>query len=333
MFILSFSGEKPSSVSWKNVLDFLYFMVLMSVPLLGEVAPIEYEDYFGHHTLKSPPKKVVYLSTQIEVPSMLDIWDYVVGISEYGFMNDIVQRTAPIARLEHFPSNHDAGIQVERLQSLGVDLVVTYPANLKGIEFAKRFGINFLAFRTQSLDELIQDISTQAKIFGREEMARPRILRMQKTLEEIQTHLDCKRERKVKVMEVFYKANQVSGVKSLDSDILRYAGVDNLGERYIKSGRGEVNLENILKENPSVIFLWWLSPLEVEDILQNPLLRSVDAIKNQQVFKLPRFDIASPRAPLISLFVSMKSYPECFKDIDFDLYQREYEKEVFGLRE
>ena len=308
----------------KNIL--LFIVVLMGL----NAGNIEYQDYFGKHSLKQTPKRVIYLSTHLEVPAMLGIWDRVVGISGYGFKDDVIQATAPLKQLERFPSDHYAGINIERLKKMNVDFVVTYPADLKSIEFAKRFGIDFLALRTQSIDGLLNDLKIQADIFGVQKVAYPRIQAIQKALDEIHSYV-LKSKNRPKVMEVFYKPNQISGKKSMDSDILRFAGVENLGEHYISQGRSEVNLENIIKENPEIIFIWWLSPLSVDDLLKDKHLSLVNAIKNKQVYKLPPIDIASPRTPLIALFIAMKSHPEVFSDFNLKGFLTQYYRDVFGI--
>ncbi|WP_104697528.1 MULTISPECIES: ABC transporter substrate-binding protein [unclassified Helicobacter] len=288
---------------------------------------VEYEDFFGKHYLEKVPQRVVYLSTYIEMPAMLEIWDKVVGISSYAFDDDIVKQTAPLDKIQKFPTDHYAGIDIEKLKKMQVDLVITYPADLKSIEFAKKFGINFFAAKSKKIDEVLRDIQIQAKIFNKQEGMQVKISKMKEILELIEKRVP--KQKKKKAIEIFHKINQVSGKESLDSDILSKGGVDNVGERYIKQGRGEINLENLIVENPDIIFLWWLSPYEVKDILSNPQLQTLKAVKNKQVFKLPAMDIAGPRIPLIALYIAMKSYPEMFLDIKYEDILQEYYKVIF----
>ncbi len=295
-----------------------------------QMSGVEFEDYFGKGEIDFIPKRTIYLSTHIEVPAMLDIWDRVIGISTYAFNDDIVQKSAPLDRLRRFPTDHYAGLNIEELKALGVDLIVTYPADLKSIDFAKRFGIRFLALRTQSIDSLLKDIDTQARIFNKQDLAKPRLEAMRKMLDFVASRIAG--VEKISAMEVFYKPNQLSGKKSMDSDILRYGAVKNIGEHYIKEGRADVNIEHIIRENPKIIFIWWLSPLSVEEMLNNPLLSNLDAIKNKQVYKLPAFDIAGPRTPLIVLFIAMKAYPERFRDVVWDEVVKKYYEDVFNIK-
>ncbi|WP_041913259.1 ABC transporter substrate-binding protein [Helicobacter mustelae] len=308
----------------------MFFMLLGVVFLSSGAFGIEYEDYFGKHQLPQIPKKVIYLSAHIEAPAMLEVWDKVVGISDYALRDDLVRRTAPLDKIEKFPTDHYAAIDVERLKKMGVDLVITYPANLQAIEFAQRFGIHFLALRTESIKALFQDLRTQAKIFGKEELAEKKIAMMQGTLDMIQKRLAGVKKEK-RVVEMFLRPNHVSGKNGMDSSILASAKVDNIGNKYVSQPRGEINIENIVRENPDVIFLWWLSPYSPQDIMKIPQLKNVSAIKNKQVFKLPNIDITGPRTPLISLFVAMHAYPKYFSDINYTKYVQDYEKKMFHI--
>ena len=292
---------------------------------------LEYEDYYGKHELKDFPKRVIYLTTQIEVPAMLGVWDKVIGISDYAFDDDIVQATADIKALQRFPTDHYAGIDVERLKKLGVDLVVTYPADLKSIEFAKKFGVNFLALQTTTIKDVFEHIQMQAKVFDKTQGLDVKLAKMQEVFDLIKERLKVV-ERK-KVVELFQKFNHINGASGLDTDILAYGGVESIGSRYIEQPRGEINLEKIVAENPDVIFLWWLSPYSEEDVLNNPQLQTLKAVKNKQVFKLPAMEIAGPRTPLISLFIAMKSYPEAFGDVSWEAVLKDYYEVVFGLKE
>ncbi|WP_154807256.1 ABC transporter substrate-binding protein, partial [Helicobacter pylori] len=140
--------------------------------------------------------------------------------------------------------------------------------------------------------------------------------KMQETLDFIAERL--KNVKKKKGVELFHKANKISGHQAISSDILEKGGIDNFGLKYVKFGRADISVEKIVKENPEIIFIWWISPLTPEDVLNNPKFATIKAIKNKQVYKLPTMDIGGPRAPLISLFIALKAHPEAFKGVDIN---------------
>ncbi|GAA9614497.1 ABC transporter substrate-binding protein [Helicobacter pylori] len=293
---------------------------------------IRVKDYFGDQAIKLPVSKIIYLGSFAEVPAMLHTWDRVVGISDYAFKDDIVKATLKgeeLKRIKHMSSDHVAALNVELLKKLSPDLVVTFVGNPKAVEHAKKFGISFLSFQEKTIAEVMEDIDAQAKAL--EIDASKKLAKMQETLDFIKERL--KDVKKKKGVELFHKANKISGHQALDSDILEKGGIDNFGLKYVKFGRADISVEKIVKENPEIIFIWWVSPLTPEDVLNNPKFSTIKAIKNKQVYKLPTMDIGGPRAPLISLFIALKAHPEAFKGVDINAIVKDYYKVVFDLKD
>ncbi len=291
---------------------------------------VKVKDYFGEQTIKLPVSKIIYLGSFAEVSAMFNTWDRVVGISDYAFKSDIVKTTLKDPkRIKSMSSDHVAALNVELLKRLSPDLVVTFVGNPKAVEHAKKFGISFLSFQEKTIAEVMEDIDAQAKAL--EIDASKKLAKMQETLDFIKERL--KDVKKKKGVELFHKANKISGHQALDSDILEKGGIDNFGLKYVKFGRADVSVEKIVKENPEIIFIWWISPLTPEDVLNNPKFSTIKAIKNKQVYKLPTMDIGGPRAPLISLFIALKAHPEAFKGVDINAIVKDYYKVVFDLND
>ncbi len=296
----------------------------------ASVQEVKVKDYFGEQTIKLPVSKIIYLGSFAEVPAMFHTWDRVVGISDYAFKSDIVKTTLKDPkRIKSMSSDHVAALNVELLKKLSPDLVVTFVGNPKAVEHAKKFGISFLSFQEKTIAEVMEDIDAQAKAL--EIDASKKLAKMQETLDFIKERL--KNVKKKKGVELFHKANKISGHQALDSDILEKGGIDNFGLKYIKFGRADISVEKIVKENPEIIFIWWISPLSPEDVLNNPKFATIKAIKNKQVYKLPTMDIGGPRAPLISLYIALKAHPEAFKGVDINAMVKDYYKVVFDLND
>lgn len=305
---------------------------LIASTFLNATESITVKDYFGTQTFKEPIKRVIYLGSYAEVPAMLGIWDEIVGMASYGFKSDIVKATAKnLDSIKQLSDDHYAALNIEELKSLSPDIIITYVGNPQAVEFAKKFGINFLSFKDRTVQGVIENITTQAKVLQKESQALPKIAKMQEILTLIEQKTKNIKNKK-RVIEIFHKPNQLSGKESLDSDIMVYAGVENLGLKYIDHGRAEISLEKIISENPEIIFIWWLSPYNPQDLLNNPQLQTIAAIKNKQVYKLPPIGIGGPRTPLISLFIASKAYPQAFKDTDINALLKDYYKNVFDLK-
>ncbi|GAA7705452.1 ABC transporter substrate-binding protein [Helicobacter pylori] len=291
---------------------------------------VKVKDYFGEQNIKLPISKIAYIGSYVEVPAMLHTWDRVVGISDYAFKSDIVKATLKDPkRIKSMSSDHVAALNVELLKKLSPDLVVTFVGNPKAVEHAKKFGISFLSFQETTIAEAMQAMQAQAAVL--EIDASKKFAKMQETLDFIAERL--KDVKKKKGVELFHKANKISGHQAISSDILEKGGIDNFGLKYVKFGRADISVEKIVKENPEIIFIWWVSPLTPEDVLNNPKFSTIKAIKNKQVYKLPTMDIGGPRAPLISLFIALKAHPEAFKGVDINAIVKDYYKVVFDLND
>ncbi|WP_121275415.1 ABC transporter substrate-binding protein [Helicobacter pylori] len=291
---------------------------------------VKVKDYFGEQTIKLPVSKIAYIGSYVEVPAMLNVWDRVVGVSDYAFKSDIVKATLKDPkRIKPMSSDHVAALNVELLKKLSPDLVVTFVGNPKAVEHAKKFGISFLSFQETTIAEAMQAMQAQATVL--EIDASKKFAKMQETLDFIAERL--KGVKKKKGVELFHKANKISGHQAISSDILEKGGIDNFGLKYVKFGRADISVEKIVKENPEIIFIWWVSPLTPEDVLNNPKFSTIKAIKNKQVYKLPTMDIGGPRAPLISLFIALKAHPEAFKGVDINAIVKDYYKVVFDLND
>ncbi|WRC63146.1 ABC transporter substrate-binding protein [Helicobacter pylori] len=309
--------------------------VLLVSSLLGvanaSMQEVKVKDYFGEQTIKLPVSKIIYLGSFAEVPAMFNTWDRVVGISDYAFKSDIVKATLKDPkRIKSMSSDHVAALNVELLKKLSPDLVVTFVGNPKAVEHAKKFGISFPFFpRDNDCRRPCKPLTAQATVL--EIDASKKFAKMQETLDFIARAFE--NVKKKKGVELFHKANKISGHQALDSDILEKGGIDNFGLKYVKFGRADISVEKIVKENPEIIFIWWISPLSPEDVLNNPKFATIKAIKNKQVYKLPTMDIGGPRAPLISLFIALKAHPEAFKGVDINAIVKDYYKVVFDLND
>lgn len=314
--------------SIKTLLFLLMLGVLALIP--AGAKDIKVKDYFGTEVIPMPVNKVVYLGSFAEVPAMFGNWDKVVGMAAYGFKSDIVKATAKnLKDIEKLSDDHYAALNIEKLKSLSPDLIITYVGNPQAVEFAKKFGIKFLSFRDKTIQDVINDISIQAKVFDKVSEGEVKIAKMRQLLSFIEQK--TKGVAKKRVIEIFHKPNQVSGKNSLDSDILAKGGVENIGLKYVKNGRSEISLEKIISQNPDVIFIWWLSPYSPKDIIDNPQFQTINAVKNKQVYKLPPIDIGGPRTLLISLFIALKAYPEAFKDTNINEILTDYYQSIFDL--
>ncbi|EMX2993475.1 ABC transporter substrate-binding protein [Escherichia coli] len=115
--------------------------------------------------------------------------------------------------------------------------------------------------------------------------------------------------------------------------MMSHSGATNVAAASIK-GFKQVSIENVLEWNPQVIFVQDRYPDEVNKILNDAALQTIDAVKNHRVYLMPEYAKAwgypMPEALAIGeLWMAKKLYPERFTDIDMQkaadaYYQRFY---------
>ncbi|PAF49840.1 hypothetical protein BKH41_00620 [Helicobacter sp. 12S02232-10] len=306
---------------------FSLYIVFLFSNLFG--VTIEIKDFFGTQSFDTPVKKVIISGTYLELPAVLGIWDKVVGLDEYAFRIDVNQINNPY--LENIYKINSATLgNIEKILQLSPDIIISSTRSVQNINFGKKFGLKYLSFQTYRITEVKEQLSIMASLFGKTQKIKITIGEMDKIFKIIAQQTKNIQKKK-RVIFMFHKPNVISGKESIVGDMLRYAATENIGEKYIEYDRAEVSIETIVNENPDIIFIWWLSPYSVDDILHIPALKSVNAIKNKQVYKMPSFDGTGPRVALMSLFVAKTAYSDYFKNTDIDHILQNFYLNVFGF--
>ena len=112
-------------------------------------------------------------------------------------------------------------------------------------------------------------------------------------------------------------------------------GVDIFKGVWNLNNGGVVNIEEIYRLNPEVIYLTNFTPAQPEDLINNKKWQGIDAIKNKRVYKLP-LATYRPYAPNLDvapvlLYLAKTNYPEHFKDIEPKNEFKRHFKEFYGL--
>ncbi|PAF52689.1 ABC transporter substrate-binding protein [Helicobacter sp. 13S00477-4] len=304
----------------------LFFLVFNSFIFANT---LEIKDFFGTHIVKLPIKKLAIIGTYLELPAMFNIWDKVIALDKYSFDIDINQCFFKLNENKIYKMDSNTLGNIEKLLQIKPDLIISSIRNAQNIIFGNKIGLNFLSFQTHDIDAVKKQIFIFASLFDKIPKAKIIIQEMDSIFQLIEKQTS-KITQKKKAIFVFNKPNVVSGKISVVSDMLNHAFVDNIGSRYITHDRSEIPIEKIVKENPDIIFIWWLSHYDTESILKIPALQSVKAIKTKQVYKMPSFDGTGPRVALMSLFVAMNAYPQNFKNINIQKTIRDFYLRIYG---
>ena len=135
-----------------------------------------------------------------------------------------------------------------------------------------------------------------------------------------------------------------------DDNVIVTAGSDAFGEYWLESTGAvnvahdlkdypEINMEQIYKWDPEIIFITNFSPRLAEDLLNNTIeghdWKNVNAVKNGRVYKFPlgmyRWYPPASDTPLVLKWLATKNQPELFKNIDMEKEVKDYYKRFYGV--
>jgi iron complex transport system substrate-binding protein len=114
--------------------------------------------------------------------------------------------------------------------------------------------------------------------------------------------------------------------------MMERAGARNVANEI--AGFKQVSMEDVLKWNPSVIFVQERYPAVVDEIRTTASWQTIDAVKNGRVYLMPEYAKAwgypMPEAMALGeLWMAKALYPERFEDIDMQKEADAYYKEFY----
>ena len=283
-------------------------------------------------TVNVPIKRAVIVISYELIPAM-NLWNQFAGVShwaeEHCDIYKAIVRENPSLRKPNVGAGSD--LNVEAVLKLNPDLVVTWTYNPDTIRFLEQKGIKVIGIYPDSLTELYEVMRMHGRLFGKEKKAEEVITEMEKIFNLIKNRVSkIPPEKRKKAIHLGGKPTTVSCGVGVTNDVIKLIGGINPASS-INSRSTDVPIEKIVQWNPDVIFIWGSAGYNESWLYGNSQWRFVRAIKKQKVYKLPRWSTWSPRLAPIALYMAMKVYPECFKDINFEEVADRFYQKVFGI--
>ncbi|MBO8144551.1 MAG: ABC transporter substrate-binding protein [Thermodesulfobacterium sp.] len=296
-------------------------------------APYTFIDKRGKRITVNVPIKRAVIVISYELIPALDIWDQVAGVSSWAQEHCDIYKTFISLNSEFKKPTVGVGtnLNIEAIIKLKPDLIITWTYAPQVIKYLESKGLKVFAIYPDSLKEFYEVLKIHGKLFDKEK----RVEEIIKEMDEI-FNLIKKRVGKIpfkkrkKIIYLLGKPTTVSAGIGITDEVIDLIGAINLAG-FIKQRYADVALERILLWNPDVIFIWGYAGYTPEWILNNSQWRYIKAVKNRQVYKLPHWSTWSPRVALVALYMAIKTYPEYFKDIDFEKIADEFYRKVFGI--
>ena len=227
-------------------------------------------------------------------------------------------------------ASHFRDPNVETILSYKPDLVITtYQTPIKKLEEA---GIPVVLLNLESPQLMLKSIQFLGNILGKYEQARQALIYFNEKLNYI----------KDKTISVNKKATvYIAGANILTTfggDFYQTYLADLAGalsiSKDLKGGKVNVSVEQILLWNPDYIVLASYCADSVDDVLNNPKLKDLKAVKNKNVFRMPSYilsyDLPTPESILGIMWLSDKLYPQIV-NFDIEKEARDFYKNVYNF--
>jgi len=292
---------------------------------------LTFRDKLGRDvSIRLPVRRAVLFETY-ELTAALGVWDVIAGISRYAYENDLVLAVKPDIAGTIPSAGNGFDVNIESLLRLRPDLVITWAFKPESVRFMEEKGLKVIALYPESLAELYETMRLQGLLFGKEKKVDACIARMKKMFGMVNER--CRAVPPVKRKKVVWlggKQTTVAGGTGINNDLIRLMNAVNPAAAQ-QERSADVSMERIVAWNPDVVFIWGSARYGSADLLGSQQWRHVDAVRNGRVYKAPKWGTWSPRLAVVALWMAMKTYPEQFRDVEFDKVADDFYRAVYGI--
>lgn len=228
-------------------------------------------------------------------------------------------------------------VNVEELLKLEPDVVFQWNYMGDEIEKMEAVGIKVVALQYGSLEDLETWIRIIGKMFDKEERAEDLIAYFHASVDGVTKKIDTLAPEDYKNILMMSDNLKVTGKGFSKYYIGKSGAVNPAGDL---SGEDlNVNMEQIYKWNPDIIYIGNFTSMQPSDIVNNKLKGQdwsvLDAVINKQVYKIPiggyRWDPPGVETPLMVKWMAKIQHPKLFEDMDMRQEVSEFYKKVYGF--
>lgn len=300
------------------------------------------------------PKRVVitfwpmgsaYILFQGSAESVVGMDPNILSASKYSLLRKIDPN---LNRIDSSFMDQAGEINEEALIKLKPDLALIPAYAVKQLESLEKLGVPTLVFDVTTADFNTVETFTSwvdllGRAFGKEGKATAIKDYGAAVLKEIADKTsgltDADKPKVLLLTNYNASAKGTSGAKQFARFEIESTGGLHVG-RDVKETFIQLNMEQIYKWNPDVIYLTTFSPYKPEDLYNNTAApgddwSSVAAVKNRRVYKFPlgifRWYPPSADSPLSLLWQAKNNQPELFADLDLNARIRDYYKKLYNI--
>ena len=239
--------------------------------------------------LEKPAEKVICLiESALTGVYMLQQQNRIIGVPSAVYTENLFQYYSRLdSRILNkslpAPGNWDF-ISIEQIVGLKPDLVIIWSSQTDAIENLEQFGIPVYAVMLHNFSDIYKEIKDFGTLLDCTGKADSLIAYTRGEMEAIKAN--NKNEDPKSVYFMWSKGiTETSGKNSTVNELLEAAGVSNactLSDEHVS-----VSIEKIYDWNPDMIVMWYNEKLNPVDVMNDPLLQGLRAVKEGKVNELP----------------------------------------------
>lgn len=223
---------------------------------------------------------------------------------------------------------------VESALALKPDLVLLNSSYKDIIDNAESHGLKVFAINAEDINGLKSTMENLGKALGKEKESKDFCDYYDSVISMIKKDAEGIQDKDKPVVYMAGSDLYSTAAKDMyQHSIIELAGGKNAGAE-LSGGWVKVSAEQIIKWNPDIILLPQYCSAKPADVLSNPALKGVNAVKNKKVYlfpsKLCAWDFPSPQAILGIEWLAVKINPQSFKDIDINKEADRFFNKFYG---
>lgn len=285
-------------------------------------------------TFDEPAQTIVssyYITTYAAIA--LGISDKIIGLEKKADKRPIYELAAPeLLGKEQVGSMKE--FNVEAVASLNPDLVLLPKKLLNYAENLESLGIKVMVVNPESHNELCQMLSLIGKACGAEDKANELIAYYESALSRLAKLTDGKNKP-----TVYFASNSSYMSTATDemyqASVITGAGGANAAHNIQGNYWTDVSYESILAMNPQVIVIPADADYTADDIKNDSELKSIDAVKNDAVYQMPKgleeWDSPVPSGILGTMWLTSKLHGDAYSMEEFKNDAKEFYQKFYGF--
>ena len=312
-------------------------------------------DQAGNEVTLPKDIKRIAVCDILPLPSVLTVFfnsgDKIVGMSEPSMTaakNGLLGELYPEILKADTGFIKDSEVNTEELLKLKPDVVFYGASNPEMGDKLREAGFNAVAISVNkweynTIETLNNWIDLLSQIFPEDAKADVVKKHSEEVYKMVQDRVkDIPDDERANVFFLFkYDETSIatSGNSFFGSGWAKAIGAKNVADDIEKDNAVPVNMEQIYKYNPDIIFMTNFTQAQPKDLYNNTIgsndWSKVKAVEDKKVYKMPlgMYRSYTPGAdtPMTLLWLAKTTYPDKFKDIDLTKEVKDYYKEVFGV--